>query len=119
MKGTALTFAAAAAAALFITGCGEKAPELTNWTCSTEQLDQYRHSCETQDCLVQASAFFKKCRASELGKFNPEMDKIESEIVGYGIEGAFNEEPGYKEKCSAPFIKEREALLAKWKAEDE
>ena len=107
MKGTALTLAsAAAAAALFITGCGEKTPELSNWTCSAEQLEKFEDQCkeEGMDALLNKySPFFKQCRAGKLGKFNPEL----------------NEEPGYKAKCSAPFIKEREALLAKWKSEDE
>ena len=123
MKGTALTLAsAAAAAALFITGCGEKTPELSNWTCSAEQLEKFEDQCkeEGMDALLNKySPFFKQCRAGKLGKFNPEMEKLVSEINRCGVHGVLNEEPGYKAKCSAPFIKEREALLAKWKSEDE
>ena len=119
MKGTILVLATATAATIFLSGCGENEPVLSNWTCSEDQLDQYRQECKEKGCLDKSSAFFKQCRSSKLGKFNPEMEKLDSEIIGCGIDGAFNEEPGYKEKCSAPFIKEREALLTKWKAEDE
>lgn len=119
MKGTILVLATATAATLFLSGCGENEPVLSNWTCSEDQLDQYRDKCKKEGCLDKASVFFKQCRSSKLGKFNPEMDKLNDAILKCHFDGGFNDDLNYGKKCSAPFIKEREALLAKWKAEDE
>ena len=95
-----------------LSGCGDNAPKLNNYNCTTEGLDAYRQQEGTEkEAFIQ---FKEQCEFKRLGKYSQEWKDTVGKLEW---DCALTFDKKSTDKCYAELKKLREDLTAKYKAE--